>query len=378
MSKETKNQGIKLGTVASFLSQGATIDEETLEQPVVEETVEEDEDEVIDPSKTDLDDKEVEEVVEETEEEVTEEEDDTEEESTEEPIIPNDADDLSEYEPQLASYLEEKLYDKFGWTIEDEDKRAKSIDDIVALLQEAVTESSIPAYSNDEIAQIDEYVRNGGSLKTYFESKYVDGVDLDALDISREVDQERVLREWFKIQGLSDNKIEKRIQNYDSTGILQDEAEYAFDLLKTHKEKESKKLLEEQEKLRKETEKQQQKFVDSVISDIDSRKDVLGIPLTKAERDKLKANILKVGDDGMTEYQRLYNKSTAANLVETAFLITMKDKFMSRSTKSAVSKAAQELKQKIQAGKSNPRQKSAGYQDPKSPNLLRKAALSLK
>lgn len=380
MSKD-KNQELSLGSVASFLSQRASIDEivDTLPSP-------EDEEEIKDPSSDDLeDDKNVndEEDIEKDEEEVDISTDDSEKdkpEDTDEEEVKDDekSTDLGEIEPQLASYVQEKLYAELGLELKD-DNKVESIEAIVEELRGLVEENSTPVYASSEIEELDNFVKNGGNPRDYFITKYSEGFDLEKADIENENHQKRILTEYFKLQGHTEERINKKLEKYEDTGILQEEAEEALEILTKDKTKNAEKLLREQENVYKENQKKQQKFISDVTSYIDNISDIMEVPLTKEKKAKLKANLLKVGDDGMTEYQRRYNESLVSNLVESVFLTTMRSELKNRKEKKASSNAAKILKEKIQSSKLNPRQKSGGYNE-KTPtsNLLRKVAAGLK
>lgn len=379
MTKKKETQDFSLGSVASFLTQGATVNDDNIDD-VIDTTDDVVDDDVIDPSDDDLDDDTIvdDDVVDDTTDDVDDSTDDNPDNDTID--TDDDAIDLDELEPQITSYFKEKLYNAFGWEMNDDDKGEDTAESLVNLLQEVVEENSKPVYANDDIEKLNEFVTNGGNLRDYFMSRYSEDFDIENADLENQSDQERILREYFKEQGIAENKIAKRIRNYDDTGILQDEAEDALEWLKNNKEKRAEKLLAEQENLRKDRETQQQKFVDDVLLYIDSGKleENIGFPLSKAQKDKLKVYAFKVGDDGLTEYQRKYNNSITANFAESVFLTTMREEYKKKQTKKNSSAATKILKEKLKSVKANPRQKSGGYIDPKGSNILAKAASGLK
>jgi hypothetical protein len=353
---------VDIGTLSSMLT-NVVPDEDTVIPSIEDEEVkleDEQEEETLEEESTEETEDVIDEVTEEDEEDLPDDVIEEEEKADTENTDPVDIDNLDEYEASIASYVEEKLYEKLGWSLEEEDKRAESIDSIVELLESVVEENSKPIYANDEIEQLNDFVTNGGNLKDYFDSRYSSELDLETVDLNRQANQERILREYYKSQGISDDRIEKRIQRYDDTGVLEDEATDALDLLKDVKAKESQKLLSEQENKRKEQEKTQQKFYDNVTSYIRSSKNIDGISLSKTEREQLIKNIFQVNKEGKTLYQKMYEDNSISNLVSSAFDVTMKDKKKKRTKKQISSSAAKELREKLQSSKRNPRMQGSG------------------
>lgn len=148
-------------------------------------------------------------------------------------------------EGDLVSSFFDSLADKLGWDdIEDEEK-PKSVEDLIDYFAEVIQENSVPTYSNDEIAALDEYVRNGGSLKDYI--KIDQQLDFENLEIEgNEGNQRAVLRELLKEKGYNDNQITKKLNKYEDAGILEDEALDAVESLKELKEQKKEELLRQQ------------------------------------------------------------------------------------------------------------------------------------
>ena len=267
-----------------------------------------------------------------------------------------DAESLGELEPDLAKYVQEKLYSKLGIDLTKENT-VSSIDSIVDELELMVAEASVPVFANKEIEELNSFVENGGNLRNYFESKYIAEFDVDKVDLERPIDQERILREYFKAQNISDEVIEKKIDRYQEKDTLEDEAKDAFVLLKNIKEQEGKKLLLEQENFIRERQKQQQKFYDDVTSYILSLEDINGVTLNKKEKEQLVKDIFVPDKDGKTKYQKEYESSLISNLTKSAFYTLLGDKYTERIKRKAKSDTVKEIKNKMENFKRNPRLK---------------------
>lgn len=272
--------------------------------------------------------------------------DESEDEETKKEKEESEEESLAEYEQDIANFVRDKLFDKLGWELTEEDN-FQTVDEIVDYLEKVVEENSTPQYANEELQQLDEYVRSGGDLRKFFDTA-VGQIDLESIDLTSETDQKAIVAENLRNQGYKDEYIKKRLERYENAGILEDEAEEAVELVKTFREKEQEKLLIEQKKMQQDYEKQQQKFITDVQDSIESIKDVRGIPVSSTDKKKLLNYMFKVGADGLTQYQKDYNKDFTKNFIESAFLTMNGDSAFSRVEKKAKTDAAKALKQKLQ------------------------------
>jgi hypothetical protein len=255
--------------------------------------------------------------------------------------------DIGEVEPELSAFIQEKLYNKFGWELKDDEKKFESTDDVVDFISKVIEENSVPEFANEEIATLNEFVSNGGKLKDYYTQMY-SGVDIDNINLDSEANQILTIRESLSVQGQNQDKISKRIERYKDTGILKDEAEEAVEFLKGYRKENSEKLLQEQQKIQEGVQKQQQKFVTDVQSYVNSLKDIKGISLNQSDKRAILEYSLRPDGDGKTKYQKEYANSLIKNFVESVFFTMKGDKLISDLSKKAGSKAAIDLKKKLE------------------------------
>jgi hypothetical protein len=260
-----------------------------------------------------------------------------------------------EDEPTQVVDLEESeyitsLFDVFterkGITGIEDDEKPKSIEDFIEYINALIEEESKPAYSNEMIAELDEFIRNGGSIQDYFSVNNT--VDYDSLDLAKESNQRLIVTELLKRQGLNDTQIQRKLDKYEDAGILEDEAEEAKDLLQETIKKEKQFLLEQQNKARIEAEQQRETFYNNIIKTVESLNDIRGIAISKAEKRELLEYMFKQTKSGQTKYQEDYANSLD-NLVESAYFTKNKDKLIKAAKQagavSAVDKFRQKLKQ---------------------------------
>jgi len=265
--------------------------------------------------------------------------------------------DLGEAEPEMAKYVQEKLYDKLGISL-TEDNAADSIESIVDELEKIVEEASAPAFASKEVAELNNFIENGGSAREYLESRYIGDFDIEKIDLEKPIDQEKVVREFLRSQEIPEDRIDKRIQRYEEKEVLEEEAEDAFDLLKKYKEKTTKKLLEQQQNFVEESQKQQLKFYDDVTEHIRSLEEINGITVSKKQREQLIKDIFIPDKDGRTKYQKEYENSLVSNLTKSAFYTLLGDKHTERIKRKAKSDTVKDLKNKMDSFKKGPKIKN--------------------
>lgn len=258
----------------------------------------------------------------------------------------DDDDDLDGAEEEIAEYLQVQLFDRFGIEYtEDDENNFKSVDDIVNFIQETVQEASVPTFANEEVAYIDKYVRDGGDLSMYLSSVYGD-VNLDTINMDDEKVQISIIKQDLKNQGMSDLRIQRKIERMEDTGTLAEEAEDALESLKEYKELQKETLLKQQEKAREEAERNNLKFVQDVQNELKGMSSILDIELSEKDKKELLTFIFKPTQTGQTAYQKEY-ASSLKNLLASAFFTMKGDKLVSKVEKKAKSNAAKKLKTKL-------------------------------
>lgn len=251
--------------------------------------------------------------------------------------------DLGEMEEDITEFVQDKLFAEFGWDAED--KKFKSIKEVVDFVKDVIEENSTPQYASEELVKIDEYVKNGGDLKNYLTDVY-GGIDVDKVDLDNVNDCKAIVREQLLAKGYNESTIRKRIDRYEDTGILKEEASEAQELLKEYKAIKAQKLLEEQKIERASELRRQQEFVKGVEDTINSVDNIRGIAVSAAEKKKLMDYMFRPTADGMTQYQKDYAKNSK-NLIESAYFTMKGDTLLQKIQTQANTNAARRLKERL-------------------------------
>lgn len=269
---------------------------------------------------------------------------DNEEEEEEEDNEPNDDPDNDidnnqgeDIESNAVTSFFEALSDKMGWELDEDEEIPQTPEELVEYFKDVIEENSVPQYASEEVEALDNFVKNGGNLRDYFQ---IDGdLDLEEINIEdSEVNQKLVIKEFLKEKGFNAKQIEKKLTKYEEAGLLEDEATDALEALRDIREQKKQQLLEEQEKSAKELKKRQQDYFNSVVTEIKGMDNIRGIKIPQKDKQALLEYIFKPTADGKTQYQKDYSKSVK-NLLESAYF-TMKGDTLLKAAKSEGSTAA--------------------------------------
>lgn len=301
------------------------------------------------------------ETVEEEEEEVEEEEEETEEEEIVEEKKTKSAskknkqeteeveeEEENEEESSQVTALFDAIAEELSWefTEEEEEDKPKTVEELVNYFKDVINEQSKPEYASEEVAKLDEFVRNGGRLEDYFTVST--DIDFENIDMDDENNQKLVLKELLAKKGYSDKQITKKIERFEDAGVLEDESKDAIEELQEIAEKEKEKLLEDQKKQKEEIMQRQQKFFDDVVGEIKSLDNIRGIKIPAKDKKELLAYIFKADANGKTQYQKDYSKSVR-NLIESAYFTMRGDTLLDAAKKQGTSSAIKNLKNSLRS-----------------------------
>jgi hypothetical protein len=288
--------------------------------------------------------------------------------------------DLGEVEPEISSYFAEQLISKLGVELNDKDAKFEKLDDVIDLMSQVIEANSVPTYANDEVAEYDKYVRDGGNLKSFYDQVYKDTIDPEKIDLENEKDQKLAIEANLKNLGYKEDRIKKTIGRYEDAEVLKDEATDAIESIKEFQSKKAKTLLATQEKERIETEKRNQEFVDNVVKYVNTLKDIRGIEVDSKTKKEIIDHIFRVTPDGMTQFQKSYASDVAKNLVESAYFNKYGDIILSKTSKKATDAALNKVRDKLKAskGKRNTGSGSGQGLGKASPNFSTLSSLIIK
>lgn len=260
----------------------------------------------------------------------------------------NGDEDVDEEESSKVTALFDAIAEELEWEFDDDEKeeKPKTVEELVNYFKEVIKEQSVPQYANEDVAKLDEFVRNGGDLNDYF--TLTPEIDYENFDTTVESNQKQIVKMLLTEKGYNEKQIARKIEKYEDAGILEDEAEDALEAMKEIEETKKEQLLEDQRKQHEQMVARQQKFVDDVVGEINAMKDVRGIKVPEKDKKALLAYIFKADANGKTQYQKDYSKSVK-NLIESAYFTMKGDTLLDTAKKMGTSSAIKNLKQSLRS-----------------------------
>lgn len=248
-------------------------------------------------------------------------------------------------EAQQVSALFDAVGESLGWNMADfkDEEKPVTVEEFTQYLGKVVEHNSVPQYADDRIAQLDEYVKNGGKFEDFYQ-KQQETLSFDNLDLENEDNQKSVIRELLKHNGYSDEQINNKISRYEDADMLYDESNDALDRLKVIRQQEIEESQKQQEEYARQQEEQNRQFFQSVQSDINNLSTIRGISIPKEDRAALYEYIFKVDQDGVSQYQKDFNKNLSKNLIESAYFTMKGDSLVSGAKRDGETSAAEKLR----------------------------------
>ena len=275
---------------------------------------------------------------------------------------PTEGEELDNEGIQVTAFFD-AVAEEMGLEVEEGEDKPSTVEELCEYFRDMIEENSTPEYASEEVAQLDEFVRNGGKLEDYF--KAAPAIDYETFDTTIEENQKRIVRELLAAKGFNEKQIARKIEKYEDAGILEDEAEDALEAMKDIAEERKEQLLAQQKKENEQRVERQQRFVDDVVTNIKSLKDIRGIAIPEKDMKALLNYIFKADADGLTQYQKDYSKSVK-NLIESAYFTMKGDTLLDTAKKIGTSSAMKTLKQSLKNTGSSKNSKKVHTSSPNS------------
>ena len=252
----------------------------------------------------------------------------------------NTEDDPGEAE-QIGAFFD-AFAEANGWSV-DEDEKPKNVDELVDYIKNVVETNSVPEYADERIEQLDQYVKNGGKFEDFYQTQQRT-MSYDNIDIEDESNQKQVVRDYYKLQGMSDEQINRKIERYEDADMLEDEATDAVNYLKAYEEQKAQYMAQQQEAQRQAQEQQAMQFAQDLTNGINNLTNIRGISIPKEDKKALYDYITKTDADGLTAYQKEFNSNLVNNLIESAYFTMKGDALLGEANRNGQTSAANKLR----------------------------------
>lgn len=257
--------------------------------------------------------------------------------------VENDTTD--EQDPNEAEQIG-AFFDAFaeanGWSV-TEDEKPKNVDELIGYITDVVEQNSTPQYADDRIAQLDQYVKNGGRFEDFYQTQQR-SISYDNVDLEDESNQKAVVRDYYRLQGMNDEQINRKIERYEDADMLEDEATDAVSYLKAYEAQQAGYMAQQQEAQMKAQQQQAAQFAEDLTNGINGLTNIRGIAIPVEDKKALYDYITKTDADGLTQYQKEFNSNLVNNLIESAYFTMKGDALLGEAQRNGQTSAASKLR----------------------------------
>ena len=257
--------------------------------------------------------------------------------------VENDTTD--EQDPNEAEQIG-AFFDAFaeanGWSV-TEDEKPKNVDELIGYITDVVEQNSTPQYADDRIAQLDQYVKNGGRFEDFYQTQQR-SISYDNIDLEDESNQKAVVRDYYRLQGMNDEQINRKIERYEDADMLEDEATDAVSYLKAYEAQQAEYMAQQQEAQMKAQQQQAAQFAEDLTNGINGLTNIRGIAIPVEDKKALYDYITKTDADGLTQYQKEFNSNLVNNLIESAYFTMKGDALLGEAQRNGQTSAASKLR----------------------------------
>lgn len=257
----------------------------------------------------------------------------------------DDEEDEEEIDPTESKQIG-VFFDAFAeaanWDVDEKDKPT-SVEELVKYMEEVVDQNSKPTYADERIEQLDQYVKNGGKFEDFYQDQQK-GLTYESIDLEDETNQKTAVRDYYKLQGLTDDQISRKIERYEDADMLEDEATDAVEYLKKYQSERLEEAKAQQEAQKQAYAKQTEEFMSNLNQSVGSLDNIRGISVPKEDRKALLDYITKTDAEGLTQYQKDFNGNLINNLLESAYFTMKGDALLGEAKRSGQTSAASKLR----------------------------------
>ena len=229
-----------------------------------------------------------------------------------------------------------------NWEVDEKDKPT-SVEELIDYIQDVVDQNSKPTYADERIEQLDQYVKNGGKFEEFYQEQQK-GLSYESLNLEDESNQKAAVRDYYKLQGMTDDQISRKIERYEEADMLEDEATDAVEYLKTYQKNQLEEAKARQEAQIQKSLQEREEFMTSLNQTVSTLDNIRGIAVPKEDRKALLDYITKTDENGLTKYQKDFNGNLINNLLESAYFTMKGDALLGEAKRSGQTSAASKLR----------------------------------
>lgn len=283
--------------------------------------------------------------------------DSTEETTIEDTNKPSDSDEVSIVRGLAEWAKSENIFDYKEEEFEDSTTFLKNkIEEIAEIKAEAKLEKKI-AEDPEVLVELRKNYREGIPLDEliYNESRIIEYGNITEDQIKESIDlQKKLVSEYLLNNDSDEEEVKKKLEKYEDSGILEDEAITAQKKLHKYELKYKENLIQENKRIQEAQKIEFEQTIKKIEDTIDTIPEIIeGIELTKEDRKKLKDGYLKPDKAKKTDLMKLIEQDSLAQL-KIAQLFLLLGGNLNKVKLKAKTQAAQTAKKVVTTYKETP------------------------
>ena len=301
----------------------------------------------------------------------------TEEENKEEPVSEEEAESDPEEEASALKIFAEMQRDKGLIDYNDEefegneewllDRVKETIDGHVQSYKDSMPDEIKYLLDNYEAGVPLNNLLNMQSQEQAYESITVENLE------KSEALQKNVVRDLLLKSGWSEERVNKKVQRYEDTGVLFEEAEEALSSLVEAQKQEKEMYVQQQKQEQEQRIQAHEKWLVDLKDHIDNKEEILpGFKLSPKDRNNLYTGITKLDRQGKNEIMRLREKDPEFDL-KIAYLATVLKWDFSAFERQSTTKSTRKLADVIKSTKKTGSRPSRGSSNSVDFDTMRKS-----
>jgi hypothetical protein len=200
----------------------------------------------------------------------------------------------------IPDTIVEYIHTRFGLEYSKDKHKWSSIEDIANFIDNYTALEKEGVFANEEIRNLNEYVEAGGSIEEFFNTIFGNS-SIDGLE------DKEVIIQYFKEQGWKEEKINKKINDFEIDGTLQREANDIREVWKELENENNSKFLENELAKKKEYDNEIRKMREEYEKYLLTQNDISGNKLTRDSVEKIKEVLyLPVDKDGRRQIDYIF------------------------------------------------------------------------
>lgn len=232
---------------------------------------------------------------------------------------------------QEEARVVDEIASQFGLDPEEDfdNELDDTFDDVIKAAKKGAQTMAEQEMNNffEQYPDIEQYTRyrvNGGDPQT-FREEVLNSPSYDELELEgNESTQERVVRQKLQeVDGFSDEKVDQKVDNYKSAGILKSEAEDAKDIMSNQQEQKRQQLIEQQEKEAERRRQEQLEEQKKYRQTIRESNNLGAFQLPENQKDEFESYLFEPVDEetGMTQAEKDYQNMSKEQELTLYYLV---------------------------------------------------------